>query len=128
MEIVQVVGIGLVSAILAVTLKKYNAEFGMMVSICAGAFIFMIFLPRIAAVLELLKTIAGTVDTDNSYILIVLKIVGIAYISQFGADFCVDAGQTAIAAKIELAGKVMIMFVSTPVLFALLDLIQGMLA
>ena len=55
-----------------------------------------------------------------------LKITGIAYLSQFGMQICADAGEGAIAAKIELAGKILIMTVSAPILLAVLDVVMGL--
>ena len=59
--------------------------------------------------------------------MIVLKVTGIAYLAQFGMQLCNDAGQTSIAGKIELAGKIMMMVVSAPVLLSLLDVVMGLI-
>jgi len=53
----------------------------------------------------------------------ILKIIGIAYIAEFGAEVCKDAGEGAIASKIELAGKVIIIVLAAPIITSLLDLI-----
>jgi len=128
MEIMQIVGAGLVSALLALTLKKHAPEFSLAISICAGIFIFIMLLPKLFLALETLQTLSDSIDGNLTYVSLVFKVVGIAYISEFGAQLCTDAGQGAIAYKIELAGKIMIMVVSFPVLFALLELLQGMLS
>jgi stage III sporulation protein AD len=57
------------------------------------------------------------------YFTSVLKITGIAYISEFGAEICRDAGEGAIASKIEMAGKVIIIALAIPVITSLIDLV-----
>ena len=64
------------------------------------------------------------IDVDFVYIAIVFKVLGISYISEFGAQLCKDAGESSIASKIEFAGKVMIITVSAPVMLALINIIS----
>lgn len=123
MEIVQIVVIGIIAALLALTLKRQNPEISMTISIVAGVIIFMIIIPELGTVIDMFYKISQNTKLDNVYIAIVLKIIGIAYISEFGVQICKDAGEGAIASKIELAGKVLIMLVSSPILVALMNLI-----
>jgi stage III sporulation protein AD len=123
LEIVQIVVIGIVASILALTLKRQNPEISMAISIVAGVIIFMIVIPQLKVVLEMFYKISQNTKLDKVYIAIVLKIIGIAYISEFGVQICKDAGEGAIASKIELVGKILIMLVSAPILVALMDLI-----
>lgn len=64
---------------------------------------------------------------DLLYLNTVLRIVAIAYIAQFGAQICRDAGESAIGGKIELAGKIMIMFLAVPMLLVILDSVLQLL-
>jgi stage III sporulation protein AD len=123
LEIVQVVVIGIVASILALTLKRQNPEISIAISIVAGVIIFMIVIPQLKVVLDMFYKISQNTRLDKVYISIVLKIIGIAYISEFGVQICKDAGEGAIASKIELVGKILIMLVSAPILVALMDLI-----
>jgi stage III sporulation protein AD len=123
LEIVQIVVIGIVASILALTLKRQNPEISLAISIVAGVIIFMIVIPQLKVVLEMFYKISQNTKLDKVYIAIVLKIIGIAYISEFGVQICKDAGEGAIASKIELVGKILIMLVSAPILVALMDLI-----
>ena len=58
--------------------------------------------------------------------ILVLKVIGIAYLTQFGAQLCADAGEGTVAAKIELAGKILMMTAAAPVLIGLLELVMGL--
>ncbi|KAE9637233.1 MAG: stage sporulation protein [Epulopiscium sp.] len=123
MEIGQIVAIGLISVILGLILSKQNPEWSMYIRIAAGIIIFAVIIDRLGIVLEIVKRMSEKIDIDIIYIEIVFKVLGIAYISEFGAQLCKDAGESSIASKIEFAGKVLIITVSAPVMLALMDII-----
>lgn len=123
MEIFQIVGLGLIAAVLAVLLKQHRPEIALQVSVVTGLIIIMLIMFRLASVLEALQGMTRRINVDTVYISTIFRIVGIAYIAEFGAQVCRDAGETSIASKIELAGKVIIMVLAVPILMALLDLI-----
>jgi stage III sporulation protein AD len=126
-EIAKIVGIGLVSVILAMAVRKQNPEFALLISISASVIIFLMVTPLLGQAIGMLQNIAGLMDTSSQYVTILMKIIAIAYIAEFGAQICLDAGESAVAAKIELGGKVLIMVTSAPVLFGLANLIAGIM-
>ena len=126
MDIAQIVAVGLISVILIITMRKQNAEFALLISIMASIIIFFMIMPFLGQAVGLLKDIAGLMNTNVQYIGLILKIIAIAYIAEFGAQICTDAGESAVASKIELAGKVLILITSMPVLYGLVDLIKAM--
>lgn len=127
MEIFQIVAIGIVSSILALTLKKYSPQISILISIVAGVIIFMMAIPQLKIVLDMFHSISQNVDINKIYISIVLKIIAISYIAEFGVQICKDAGENSIASKIEFVGKVLIMVVSAPILVALMELVLTMM-
>lgn len=127
MDIIQIAVIGIVSSVLAITIKKETPQLGILISIVVGTIIFIAIIPKLSAVMSMITKITDNIDIDLTYISVVLKIIGIAYISQFSSQICIDAGESAIASKIELAGKVLIIVVSAPILLGLVDLIITML-
>ncbi|MDR1538653.1 MAG: stage III sporulation protein AD [Clostridiales bacterium] len=127
MEIARIVAVGIISIILAIAVKKQNAEFSLLISISASIIIFFMLMPLLGQAVGILQNIASLMDTNVQYIGVILKIIAIAYIAEFGAQICIDAGEAAVGSKIELAGKVLIMIASTPVLFGLVNLIAGLM-
>lgn len=123
MEIFQIIGLALVATIVIIVLKIQRPEMAVQVSLITGIIIFMLILGKVAAVVDLLSSYAQKVNIDTVYLSTLLKIVGIAYIAEFGAEVCKDAGEGAIASKVELAGKVVIMVLAVPIITSLLDLI-----
>ncbi|NMB28343.1 MAG: stage III sporulation protein AD [Tissierellia bacterium] len=124
MEIISIVGIGIVSTILVVLLRQSNrSEFALLVSLATGIIIFSMILGKLKYVVETLSQLIKNTNIEFTYFSIILKIIGIAYIVEFGAQISRDAGEEAIASKIELGGKVVMMVLAMPILLALMDLI-----
>lgn len=126
MEIFQIVAIGLVATILSVLIKNEKPEISMYISLVAGIIIFLFIVTRLQSVIEILSQLANKINIDSIYLSIILKIVGIAYIAEFGAQVCKDAGEGVMASKIEFAGKILIMVMAIPILVSLMDLIINM--
>ncbi|MGI6485771.1 MAG: stage III sporulation protein AD [Thermoanaerobacterales bacterium] len=127
MEIVQVVGLSLVTTILVVLLREDKPEIALQMSIVVGVIIFMLLLDKILSVVNILRQLSSRANIDMIYMSTILKIIGVSYIAEFGAQICRDAGSSAIASKIEFAAKIIIMILSLPILLAVLDLILKIL-
>ncbi len=123
MEIFQIIGIGLTAAILSVLVKNQKPEISIYISLVAGITIFLFIATKLQSVIEILSQLAGRINIDSIYLTTILKIVGIAYIAEFGAQICKDVGEGVIAAKIEFAGKILIMVMAVPILVSLMDII-----
>lgn len=121
MNVYQIVIIGIVGAVLALTIKKESPMIALLLSLMTSVLIFMLVLPNFTAVLNLTAKISESISADVPFVTIVLKIIGVAYICEFGAQICVDAGESSIAGKIELAGKILIMGIAAPVILALVN-------
>ncbi|NLZ91105.1 MAG: stage III sporulation protein AD [Clostridiales bacterium] len=123
MEIIQIVAISIIAVILAVVLRQYRPELALQISVVTGLLIFFVVIFKMASVLDALRTFTGRMNIDTVYISTIFRIVGIAYIAEFGAQVCKDAGENSIASKIELAGKVIILVLAVPILMAFMELI-----
>lgn len=123
MDMMQIAVIGIVATILIAVIKVYRPEIAIQISIVTGIIIFLLILNKISSVIQLLSEYSEKAGIDISYIKILFKIIGIAYITEFGAEICKDAGENSIASKVELAGKVTIIILAVPIITALLDLI-----
>ncbi|MCC5909944.1 MAG: stage III sporulation protein AD [Clostridiaceae bacterium] len=123
MEIFQIVAIGLVAAVLSVLIKNQKPEIGIYIGLVTGVIIFIFIAAKLQSVIEILNQLANKINIDDIYLSTILKIVGIAYVAEFGAQVCKDAGEGVIASKIEFAGKILIMVMAVPILVSLMDLI-----
>ena len=126
MNMAEIVATGLIGTVLCVLLKKQSPEISLLIAVATGVFIFISLCDKLGILLTLLEETAQKAGVSEGYFAIVLKVTGIAYLAQFGMQLCIDAGETSIAGKIELAGKIMMMIVSAPVLLSLLDVVMGL--
>jgi len=123
MEILNIVGLGLVAATIIVLLKEERPEIAIQISIIVGIMIFIVMINKIVSVISVLEDLSRRAEIDFIYFSTILRIIGVAYITEFGAQICYDSGSEAIASKIEFAGKIIIMVLSIPIIIALLELI-----
>jgi len=121
MDIFQIVGFGLVATTLAVVVKKQRPEIALQLSLVAGVIIFLLMIDKISMVILILGELAAKANINIFYMTTVLKIIGIAYIAEFGSQVCRDAGESAIATKIEFAAKIIIMVLAIPIIVAILE-------
>lgn len=123
----RIIGIGLSGAVAALILKEYKPVFSVCIGCTTAMIIFLLLLGQINYIFDTVGTIAARLSLQTEYLKIIIRIIGIAYVARFGSEICRDAGQNAIAQKIEMAGKVMIVVTSIPVLTAVLNLLIGIL-
>ena len=126
MEISKIIAFGLVGTVFSVLLKKENPQIAMLVAAATGILIFLFLCEPLKNLLFLLRETAEKAGVGEGYFAIVLKVIGIAYLTQFGSQLCADAGESAIASKIELAGKVLMMTAAAPVLTGMLEMVMGL--
>ncbi|MGN0290539.1 MAG: SpoIIIAC/SpoIIIAD family protein [Lachnospiraceae bacterium] len=121
MDILKIAMIGVTGVFLAIPLKSYKAEYGMLISLGTCICIFVYLITKLEIVIDYIGRIETVLNMDGDYIKLLLKMMGITYVSQFAAEICKDAGYQAISSQIEMFAKVSILFVSMPVLIALLQ-------
>ncbi|HOV79830.1 MAG TPA: stage III sporulation protein AD [Bacillota bacterium] len=121
MEVLQYVAIGLTAAVLVGVVKVHRPEMAVLLSLAAGVILFSLVLGKIGAVIDVLRELSFKAGINMVYLGTILKIVGIAYIAEFGAQICRDTGEGAVAAKIEFAAKVLIMVLAVPIIVAVLQ-------
>ncbi|HIW31517.1 MAG TPA: stage III sporulation protein AD [Candidatus Paenibacillus intestinavium] len=127
MEIIQIVGLGLIATILVLVLKDQKPLFAFLITSFTGAFIFLLVIGKIDAVITVMNELATKSGIPDVYLKTVLKIIGIAYIAEFGAQMVRDAGQENIASKIEFAGKVFILVLAIPIINVIIETLLSLL-
>lgn len=127
MDIVKIIGIGLIAVIIIVILKQYRPEFAMYASLIAGILIFAMIATKLSGIIEVLKSLSNKTAINNEFLVLLIKITGIAILTEFTVSICKDAGESAIASKVDLGGKVIIMSMSVPIMSSLLEVILNIL-
>ena len=122
-DVIRIIGIGLLALIIIVILKQYKPEFAIYVSMIAGVLILVLSIQKLTGIINLLQSLANKTYINKSFLSILLKITGIAFITEFAVSICSDAGEKAIASKMEIGSKVIIIAMSIPIITSLLELV-----
>lgn len=126
-DVVKIIGIGLVALLLIIIIRQYKPEFTVYISLIAGILILACILPKISAIIDMLNSLVSTASINSSFLVLLLKITGIAFLTEFAVSICKDAGESAIATKIDMGGKVVIISMSIPILAGLLETVTQIL-
>lgn len=93
MDVLQIVAIGLIATVLIVVVRSQRPELAVLLSVAAGVIIFLLVLGKISSIMDVIKELASSAGINMVYMGTILKIIGIAYIAEFGAQICRDAGE-----------------------------------
>lgn len=121
MEVVKIIGIGFIALISIIILKQYKPEFAVYISILAGILILTLSLSKITGIINLLTDISNRANLNTQFLKIILKITGIAILTEFAVSICNDCNENAIANKINIGSQVLIITISLPIMTSLLE-------
>ena len=127
MDIIKLIGIGLIALVIIIIVKQYKPEFVIYVELAAGVLILSMAFDGISQIVNIVQSYSQKISVNNKFVTIILKITGIAILAEFATSICKDAGETAIASKIDLGSKVMIITTSIPIISSLLEVILRVL-
>ena len=127
MEIIKIIGIAIIALIIIIMLKQYRPEYAIFISILTGILILFLVMDRLTGIINLIESIKSKFSINTQFITLLIKITGIAFLSEFAVSICKDSGETAIASKIELGSKIIIISMSIPIISSLLEIILKIL-
>lgn len=128
MDMIKIAMIGLAAVLLAMQMKAGKKEFEIFVTMAACLCIFFFLITKLEIVIEAINRMQEYIKLDSKYVAVLIKMIGITYISEFSSNLCKDAGYQAVAGQIEMFGKLSILVISMPVLLALLETISKFLS
>ncbi len=128
MNILSVVGLGLTGALLGIIIRQYKPEFSIYISLTVGIIILGVLIGLISPVLDTITELTDAVNLNDIYGSVLLKALAICYITQLASDCCSDAGEKAIASKLEMAGKIAIVVISLPLFQSLVNVVTGLIS
>ncbi len=125
-EMIKIGLLGIVGVLLAVQFKAQKPEYGILIGFGISILIFGYSLRQVEAVLQQFGMLQKYLGDAKGYLSILVKVIGITYICEFSAGICKDAGFGAVSDQIEILGKLSVIFAGLPVLFAVIEQIQGL--
>lgn len=127
MDIIKIIGIAFSAVIIIVILKQYRPEFAIYASIIAGVLILTLASGTLSGIIDMINSISSKTNINSEFLVILIKITGIAILTEFAVSICKDSGESAIASKVDIGGKIIIISMSIPVINALIDTVVKIL-
>ncbi|HBC95681.1 MAG TPA: stage III sporulation protein AD [Clostridium sp.] len=121
MEIIKIAAFAFIALFITLLFKGKRDDIAVYISIAAGVIIFLFMITKITAILQFIEQLAVKANIDFVYLTTVFKILAIAYLASFCSEICKDAGQGNLGAKVEFAGKILILVLAIPILMAVLQ-------
>lgn len=115
MNILQLAAVCVCISVLALTLKNMKSEMGQLLSVAATVMVMAAILPYISVIISAMRELSAFGSVGEKYLTPILKITGIAYISQIGSELCADSGENSLAKRVESAGKIAITVIALPI-------------
>lgn len=106
--------LGIITAVISVSIRKYNSEIAFLLTLAGCIIIFLSVIFNISTVFDTAKNIFESASVNSSYIKILLKAVGLCFICEFAVDLCIDSGQRSLANNISIAGKALVLVTAIP--------------
>lgn len=127
MDILQIVGIALITTLILLMIKETQPIYALLLSLFAGGFIFYSVIGEVDRILSLIKSLSAQIHLQDVYVETILKVIGIAYIAEFGIQIIRDAGENALANKVEMGGKMAILILAVPIMGAIIQAVINFL-
>ena len=127
MEIIKIIGVAFIVAVTALLLKSTKPELSFAVTVTGVIIILLFIVDSLQDTLAFFSEIVRVAGVENGLLKILLKIVGVGYLTEFCAGILNDFGSNSIADKVILGGKITILLLSLPILEGLLTMIKGFL-
>ncbi len=124
MEIVKLSAIGILAALMAVELKSHRPVYGVLLIMASAVFMFVLSLDKISGLFVPLKQLSEQIG-EHSYLVILLKALGMSYLCEITAGICQDAGFSSLASQIKIFVKIYIVVLGLPILLSFIEVLAG---
>ncbi len=128
MNIFSIIGVGIAAAAIATVLRQYNKEYGLYISLAASVVVLGIILKSLNPIFALIEELIRTSETNSEYVGILIKSLAICYITSLASDSCRDCGESAIASRIDFAGKIALLLITIPLFEAILGIVKDLIS
>ena len=119
--------LGILTIIIATAMRQGKAEYATFVSLTGSILIAFIAVRILDSITGSLERLEKVLHPDMEYVALLMKMIGVTYLSEFASSLCRDAGYSAVAGQIELVGKLTILTIGMPIVLALFELMVDMI-
>lgn len=121
MNIVQVVGLALITTVMLLVIRQEKPVMAVLLTIVCAVVIFGLMMEKLAAIINVMRELVARSGVNYFFFSTILKIIGVAYLADLAAAICRDAGESAIGKKVEFAAKVIVAVLAIPIMVAILE-------
>ena len=125
MDVVKIGVLGVAGVMLALQFKSVKPEISIYMGLAVGTVIFCFSVDGLLGILDKIQFLQSYIKSGEGYFGLLFKAVGVTYICEFMAAVCKDAGYGAVAGQIEIFGKLTVLFMGMPALFAIIENISA---
>ncbi len=126
-ELLKILAVALITVFASILVKQTRPEIAMIISIAGSILIILMIVDSLSSVLSSFYGIFQTTGVDTTLLTPLFKIIAIGYITEFGANICMDAGASSVADKVLFAGKLVILLVALPIVTTVIDMVVSLL-
>lgn len=127
MEVFRIIGVGLVTALTVLIVKQIKPDIAVVLGMAGGIIMILMLVDSLTNIVASFSSILKKSGLTTGIFSTVLKIIGVGYITEFSANLCADSGSSSIADKVLLAGKIIILVISMPIISNIIEIISGLL-
>jgi stage III sporulation protein AD len=124
---IKIAVIGIITVLLAIMFKKGKEEYSLYMSIAACVLILLWGISKLQVILDAIEQLQGYIKLNKAYVGILIRIIGITYVTEISASLCKDSGYQAVSEQIEIVGKLTILAISMLIMLSILDTINSFL-
>lgn len=123
----KIISIAVITCIACLIIKPIRNDFAILISIVGGVIVLFYTVSYLSQIFDVFTEIFNISGINSSIYSIILKIIGIGYLTEFTAGICNDTGNSSLADKVLLGGKVVILVMAIPIVTSILDIVMEML-
>ena len=127
MDIVRIVGVGHITCVAVLLVRQVKPDVAALIGLAGGIIIVFMIVDSVSSIFDGIRSVIEKTGVSSSLFSLVLKIVGVGYLTEFAGNICSDCGQSGLADKILLGGKVIILAMSMPIITNIIEIIVGLL-
>ena len=126
-ELFKIIGVGLLTVVCYVIIKPIKPELAIFVSLAGSCIVLIFCIDALSGVIDLISNFVNKTGLNSGLFSLILKIIGIGYLTEFASNLCLDAGNNSVSEKILFAGKIFILILSLPIISSMLNIIVEIL-
>lgn len=128
MEVIfKIIAIGLITCLATMIIRPIRSDFAVIIAIVGGLIILFMVVDYLLNVFEIFRDIIGITGINSNLYTLLLKIIGVGYLIEFTAGICADTGNSGLADKVLLSGKIIILVMALPIITNILQIIMELL-